>query len=401
MRTIHRAALAALVAVGLGFVAPRNATAQTVQAVQAAGGETPAEQITQASFHTGGGCATCGPAPSYGGGGCSNCGPAPGPFPPPHDNGCGSSCVPGRTDCCGQCDSDGFFGKLYCGIYNAICCPDPCYEPRWVAAANSAFFADAARPVSQVRVRYDAGRDLVLPDRSTYFWNRRGGPGPNLPVVNEVDYDDLTLYSEAAIDRFSFFTEFRYRSIDVDPVFSTGGFGDITLGTKSLLLDSELFQFSFQLKTHLPSGAVNKGLGTGHVALEPGFLAALKLMDDVYIQSELSQWIPIAAGPFGGGVLYHANSLNCVLARPCADAQFIGTLEAFGYHFQSGRFSPPVLPAGANNGLNSGGDDYYSLGAGLRFVMCNRLDIGAGAAISLTDDHFAARLLRTEIRFRY
>ena len=76
-----------------------------------------------------------------------------------------------------------------------------------------------------------------------------------------------------------------YREIDPKPaVFEatkpfpeSSGFGDLDIGTKSLLLDCELLQVAFQFITYIPTGDFHKGLGTGHVSLEPSILFALKL----------------------------------------------------------------------------------------------------------------------------
>src|SRR5262249_41658842 len=129
------------------------------------------------------GCATCGggllgPGPGMGGscgpGGCGGggCG-----------DGCGGPCYPGRypCDCCaapeGKC-----LATLY-GIYQCICCPDPCYEPRWIALANNAFWIDAARPVTQMKLGADAGWRYKHPDRAELFWAQVNGRGPH-PVCN-------------------------------------------------------------------------------------------------------------------------------------------------------------------------------------------------------------------------
>src|SRR5262245_60252437 len=54
-------------------------------------------------------------------------------------------CVPGRTRECMGCCATGPIGRFFCGLYEGVCCPDPCYEPRWIAAANAAFFVDSPR----------------------------------------------------------------------------------------------------------------------------------------------------------------------------------------------------------------------------------------------------------------
>ena len=80
------------------------------------------------------GCASCSsgllgqpPADDFGVSGCASCG-------------CSSGCVPGRKPCDCCCDATDGPGRFFCGLYQCICCPDPCYEPHWVALADSSFF---------------------------------------------------------------------------------------------------------------------------------------------------------------------------------------------------------------------------------------------------------------------
>jgi hypothetical protein len=288
-------------------------------------------------------------------------------------------------------------GRMFCGIHDCLCCPDPCYEPRWVAAANAALFVDTVRPMTQTRFRWDAGRNLTLPDRAEYFWPAIGIKGPGVPE-NRVDYHVLSLYVEAASERFSFFIDTPYRSLDPDRNAGAAGFGDLVLGTKSLLLDCELMQLTFQFSTFIPTGAAGRGLGTGHVSLEPSLLAAVKLHPDTYYQGQLAQWIPIAGtAGFQGGVLHTHHAINHVLCRPVGDTQLIGTFEVGTWSFQSGSFTDPVtgLARSAN------GTTYASIGPGIRLSICDKVDIGFGAAFSVTREHFADQLYRTELRWRF
>ena len=95
-----------------------------------------------------------------------------------------------------------------------------------------------------------------------------------------LDYDDLLLYQEIAAGNFAFFIETSYRAVEPDINARHANFGDINLGTKSLLIDCELLQFTFQFRTYLPIGQTMKGLGNGHVSLEPSLLASLRLAKD-------------------------------------------------------------------------------------------------------------------------
>jgi hypothetical protein len=323
--------------------------------------------------------------------------------------GCGeAACYPGRPPCV-TCSGTGHnrFGRLFCAFHDALCCPDPCYEPRWVCAANAALFMDYARPATLTRLRWDAGRNLIHPDRSEFFWAAQGvkGPGSAANPVVSVDYDELSLYQEAGSDRFSFWINVPYRSLEFYPrnggSVGAGGFGDMSLGTKSLILDSEVLQFTFQFATYIPMGVTNRGIGVGHVSLDPSLLWAVKLYTDTWWQSQLGYWIPISpstvnGAPFAGGVLHYHNSINHVICRPLCDTALVGTIESVGYTFTAGLYTDPVtgLAVSAND------QTYFGVGPGLRLCICDKLDIGFGVLFAVTNPHFADQLYRSERRGR-
>lgn len=326
----------------------------------------------------------------YAGGGCGPDGCADG------DPGCGEAgCVPGRSPCV-TCEGHNRVGRLFCAFHNALCCPDPCYEPRWVDAANAAFFVDSARPYSMTRLRWDAGRNMIQPDRAEYFWAAIGKKGPPKPETG-LNYNELSLYVEAATERFSFFINTPYRNVDADVNGGSGGFGDLVLGTKSLFLDSELLQMTFQFTTSIPVGVAGRGIGVGHVNLVPSLLASVKLYPDTYWQSQLSYVIPVSGTPgFAGSVLEYRNALNHVLCRPLPDTALIGTIEGVGYTFTSGSFTD------AGGVVRSANDQtYFTLGPGLRLCICDKVDFGIGIQFAVTSFHFADQLYRTELRWRF
>lgn len=295
-------------------------------------------------------------------------------------------------------------GRFAAALYECLCCPDPCYEPRWVAAANASFFTDPVRPISQTRIRYDSGLGLQFPDRAEYFWGRADGkgrgPAPVSPHLGEggLTYNQLNYYSEVAIQRFSFFVNVPYQSVkpDFDPY--AAGFGNMDLGTKSLLVDCELLRLSFQFRTYIPIGNFRKGIGNGHVTLEPSLLMALKLAPSTYLQGQIGEWIPIAGDPnYQGSILLSHLSLNRALWQIMPDVSLIGTLECNGLSFQTGSFTDPILGAFQKGG----GYTFVSAGPGLRLVVCNRVDIGVGAAFALTEPTYPRQLYRTEFRWRF
>ncbi len=341
------------------------------------------------------GCSTCGNG-LFGGhngrndcvsgncGGCSVCGS-------------GGQCVPGRLNCCSDCEGKTPLGKLLCGLYCCICCPDPCYDPCWLPQANAAFFVDSARPVTQMRIRWDAVYGFTLPDRSEFFWGRIGVKGPPNPETN-VRYHDLALFMETALTpQASLFVEMPYRSLDPQVNNHAAGFGDINLGTKALIFDCELLQIAFQFRTYILSGNFNKGLGTGHVSLEPSLLFALKLTPDTYLQAQIAEWIPIAGdNDYMGAILHYHFALNQVLCRILPDVPLIGTIEANFYSFQDGAFTDPVL----GPFQKSSAETYVSFGPGIRLDVCKKIDFGVSAAISLGDEG-PQQFYRTEFRWRF
>jgi hypothetical protein len=367
------------------------------------------------------GCAACG------GGGSIEDGPGGG-------CGCGSGCYPGRDPaaCCCTFGCDTACGRFLSDVYNCICCPDPCYEPHWCALADSAFFVDAARPITQMRVRYDHAWSWTDPDRAEFFMAREhpknaqllaSGVGKGLSIVaTKVDYDQLSLYTEGAAGRIGAFVETNYLSIDptVSPAYYNidpntfgasqhqSGFGDLTVGTKTLLLDCELMQFGFEFKTFIPTGNFIKGLGTGHVSLEPSLLLSMRLCPDIYLQHQMSYWIPIGGDSLFEGNVYHNHlSLNFLLCRPCPGIQLISTAEVNQWLVLGGDFTAPNFLVTGSDGklapvaVSSRGAGIVSAGPGLRLVICDKIDIGAAGAFAITGSHFADQTLRVEFRWRF
>src|SRR5262249_44573415 len=158
------------------------------------------------------------------------------------------------------------------------------------------------------------------------------------------------------------------RANDRDNYPHGAGFGDMALGTKTLLCDCELMQFSMMMKTYLPLGNAFKGAGTGHLTLEPSLLFAVKLTDDCYIQGQFSEWIPIGGDPNYAGSVFHTHfSVNDVLYRFGPDFPLVGTFETNTFSFQDGAYTDPVLgPYQSASKMT-----YVSLGPGLRLMFCD------------------------------
>jgi hypothetical protein len=311
-------------------------------------------------------------------------------------SGCGNGCVPGRKPMCSGCTSDSLFGRLCGGLMDELCCPDPCYEPMWIPAANAAFFQDSPRPVTQTRIRWDSAFRYTFPDTAEYFWARTGsgnkGPANASPSLK---YNDLTLYQEIAAKGASAFVEMVYRSLD--PVGNPGeaGLGDMNVGVKTVLLDRDLILVSMQIRTFIPSGNFTTGLGTGHVSLEPSLLSALRITPTTYLQTQFAEWIPLGGtSGFEGSTFHYHFSLNQNLCHHDY-LNVVGTLELNGFSYRGEFTDPDTGVATPLSGFN-----YVNIGPGVRVQFCEQVDIGVGAAFGLTH-HGPGQIYRTELRIRF
>ncbi len=355
--------------------------------------------------------ATVGPSVEVVGPGCSNCnsGLLGSTLPPPDGPACncgaaGSECVPGRTKHCYPCEGKTPLGRFLCGLYECICCPDPCYEGRWIPLADTAFFVEAVRPVTQTKLRWDSGNDMILPDRSEFFWARADGmgKGPRPPMgfkgETRLRYNDLWLITEGGNGTISLIVEMPYREIRPEVDAHAAGFGDMTIATKTLLFDCELMQFSLMFKTYMPTGNFTKGLGVGHVSLEPSALVGIKLSPKTYFQGQVSEWIPIGGDPnYQGSILHYHTSINQEICRILPDVPLIATGEFYAYSFQDGAYTDPVL----GSFQKSSGYTYAYAGGGLRLFVCDKIDFGFGGSFALSRQHFASQLFRMEFRVRF
>jgi hypothetical protein len=337
-------------------------------------------------------CAGCGGG-GCGGGGCGGCGGY---------TGCGG-CIGGCQSCGPNITAKTRVGRFMQGVYSGMCCPDPCYEPHWQPIADASFFAAAPRPMTQTRLRFDRGMGLTRPDLGEFFWARADGSGLGPPppagslATARLNYSELKLYNEIAHGGFSAIMEFPYRSIDADGQPRMGGFSDMMFGTKSLMLDTELLQWSLIFRTYVPVGVPLRGLGTGHVSIEPALAVAMNFAPETYLQGEIAERVPIGGNSqYSGGVLQYHLSLNHTLFRPQPSMPIIGTFEVSGYTFHEGAYTDPVLGTRFADRTT-----YLGAGPGLRVFLCNRMDFGVGSAISLTDNNLADYLIRSEFRMRF
>lgn len=304
-----------------------------------------------------------------------------------------------------RCHWDGSCCKRLCaGIYQGICCNDPCYEGVWLPIADAAFFTTAVRPVTQLKLRWNGGYNVILPDRAEYFWARADGlgrgpqPAPGFLGAERLRYQEAHAYLETAISTFSVFIDAPYRSQDAVDANAGSGFGDLAAGFKTLLFDCELLQIAGQLRFDTPTGNAGKGLGTRHLSIEPSLLAGLRLAPQTYLQMQVSEWIPVDGDrAYAGSILHYHTSLNHTLVQILPDVPLIGTAEFSGYSFQDGAYTDPTLGPlqPANNAT------YLYAGGGLRLFIRRSVDFGLGIQNALTRQHLEGTLYRAEFRWRF
>ena len=314
-------------------------------------------------------------------------------------------CVPGREKCDALPTCNTFAGAFVGNLYQSLCCPDPCYQPRWDPAANASMFADYAKPRTITRFRYDLMQNMTFPDRNEYFFKQSS---TSLPYKNKVyrtypsaRVQQIYMYQEAAAAAGSLFVEYPYLQINPMLTPTQAGFGDIRFGSKSVLYDVEMLRVTFQFKTYMPTGNASKILGTGHVSLEPSILTSLKLGPETYLQGQFGQWIPLGGTQgLAGGIFFWYLSLNQVLTYVTPSSPLIVMLEMDGWSFENGGYSNP-LKVGPKMISSGGGVSYFNIGPGLRLSICDKIDVGGTITWATQSMHWGNPWFRFEVRFLF
>jgi hypothetical protein len=291
-------------------------------------------------------------------------------------------------------------------MYQELCCPDPCYQPKWEPAAYASFFADYARPRTVTRFRYDNLENMIKPDRNQFWIMSDASQLKSAKIITnpQMRLQQVYLYQEVAAGSGSFFVEIPYRQINPNFMQSQSGFSDINFGIKSLFYDHELLQMSFQFRTYTPSGNAMNNLGTGHFALDPSIMGSLKLGPDTYLQGQFGNWIPLGGNAqLAGGIFYGLTSVNQVLWYPRQDSPLIATLEMDFWAFENGGYTNAIRPDGKTPQIfeKGGGVAYFNIGPGLRQSICNKVDFGGAITFATASPHWAQPWFRFEVRFLF
>jgi hypothetical protein len=291
------------------------------------------------------------------------------------------------------------------------------------------------------RVQFDAAWDHEFPDRAEYFWAKMnlltdppftsGGRGPtdrgnleaNPPIAPQsraersVDYQDLRFYIERGTPQFSVGTDIPIRLVDPDIYHATSGLGDMNVVTKTVILDGRRWQMTQLFRSYFPTGDPRKGVGNGHVSLEPGVAYRYKWSDITYFHGDLKYWFPLGGHPtHSGEILQYGFALSHVLHENDYVA-IIPTLEYVGWSIFDGDQTStipipvdedgedvdeiPVFPSQSVDGMNIA-NVYF----GTRVVLdkendCGTRECGISTGFTITDNHWYDSILRVEFRWSF
>ena len=276
---------------------------------------------------------------------------------------------------------------------------------------------------SQVRVRFDAGRNLVAADRAEFFYGKCGcyrglpkthpfydanAPGPGssqFAWLEGLNFEQLYILGEYAVkDRVSLFAEMPVRWISPLRFNAAGGtFGnqsgasDLRAGVKLSAMSTDRRQVTVSVMVTAPTGDAAKGLGTDHASVEPVLLYS-EQMDKFGIEAQFgdviatggSAGLPTSGSDkFAGNVLYYGFGPSFDVYNK-GGVRFAPVIELVGWHLLGGF---ETLDTSSVKGMN-----IVNLKVGARVVMANKSSIYIGYGKALTDNTWYDKIVRAEYR---
>jgi hypothetical protein len=259
-------------------------------------------------------------------------------------------------------------------------------------------YIDNAIPASQLRLRFDAAYDNVRGTRAEFFYPRSGPLGPGLPLrERSVDFQELTSYLELApLPRLSGFIEVPVRFLNPEINANHTGFGDLNTGFKYAFVYNRDTVASFQFRTFVPTAVERRGLGTGHVSLEPALLVNQRLTDRLTAAGELRYWVPIGGTDFAGDVIRYGVGLGYGERRK-DDWWVTPVVEVVGWTVLSGK-TAVLRPSGVGFVEDAAGQTIVNAKMGVRLGLGERGDIYTGYGRALTGNTWYKDIWRVEFR---
>jgi hypothetical protein len=299
-------------------------------------------------------------------------------------------------------------------------------RPRSAARSNVGY-VDNAIVGTQIQLRYDNARGADRPDRAEFIYAKCGcyggdatGPMGILPnganaattplIEYDLNYQDIILDGEFAFsDRLSAFAEIPFRIARGKVIPNAEGIADISAGIKVAAIATPERYLTLQLRTYLPTGKSEDGLGTDHVSLEPGILYHEGSGDRVTAEAEVKLWIPTGGAsnentPITSTEHYYGNVLRYGAgigydATPDAQVRFTPVVELVGWRVLGGIsiWTPDGTPANADV-TEADGTNIVNVKIGARFGVRQSDAIYVGWGTALTDDHWYDNIFRVEYR---
>lgn len=276
------------------------------------------------------------------------------------------------------------------------------------AVGDPGGYLDPAVPRTMLRFRYDSAYDNNRPDRAEFFYAKCGcfrtapfplndpnAAGPPLPE-RRVDFQEIHSYLEVALShRLSAFVEIPIRFLNPEINSNAAGLGDLMTGFKYAAVACPDRYLTFQLRTYVPSGDSERGLGTNHVSLEPGILYQQRLGDQLTLMAEFKDWIAVDGSDYAGNILRYGIGLGYDLART-GSRQITPMIELVGWTVLSGKYSDDNdLPVDAS------GDTIINAKLGVRYGFNERGSLYLGYGRALTGEVWYKDILRLEYRLLF
>lgn len=286
-------------------------------------------------------------------------------------------------------------------------------------------YVEDATIESKVRLRFDTAFHDTVPDRAEFFYAKCGcysglpardpafdpdAPGPRPGAANDVNFEQLFLEGEYAVDsRVSVFGQIPIRWLQPQSFIpGTGGsfpnqsgVGDVRMGVKLGVTDSDDAALTAKLQLYLPTGDSKKGLGTNHASVEPAVLYLQRLSSIVTLESEVGVWLPIggaapvptaAAGNFSGTVVFYGVGPSFTVYETDR-LRFAPVIELVGWRVKDGNQT-------AAEGPNASGTNIVNVKFGARAIF-GQGSVYAGYGHALTDRSWYNDIFRLEYRHSF
>ena len=258
-----------------------------------------------------------------------------------------------------------------------------------------------SQPANQLAYHSSLVYDFQAPNRAEYLW--AASPlGPGLAETS-TDYQEFRLVSETAPNsKFSLTTSIPVRAINPDSNSNHAGMGDMSLSTKTVLLDGSKWQVTQVLNTFVNTGSASMGLGTGRTSMEAGVLARFRQNDRSALHGELKYFFPLGGTPGFAGEVFKTGIAWTWVGVDRDDFGLLHSLETTYWSLQNGSAGGPA-PAQI---VPVDGFDVVNLFYGNRFIFDRARDLGLSeygfnCGVAISEDRLFRSLFQFEARFSW